>query len=238
MLPMILLRSTLGTWAVGAVRALTRRERRTTISARSGSFSEIRGTFPCWRFSASRRVRMGQRSDDGAGCGCCCCCWSLLVSVWWWWCWSKAKDSAIGALIIVAIISSAKSPLPASFWSLSSSPSARRTRGAPSIRTPAKTCRCVYEGGAMLISGFVLHSTNDWKVLRRLPSSPASPPAPPLGCVVQLSSSERWQLPVRWKDRYGSKASMIGLISGRDGCRARTSLSCSSRVRAVMFSTV
>lgn len=56
--------------------------------------------------------------------------------------------------------------------------------------------------------------------------------------MVQLSSSDRWQLPVRWKDKQGSRTSRIGLISARFGWRDRISLSCSSSERAVIFSTV
>lgn len=64
------------------------------------------------------------------------------------------------------------------------------------------------------------------------------PVRPPAVCAAQLSSSERWQLPTRRKERYGSRASRMGLISLRDWCLVRTSLSCSSRGRAVMLRTV
>lgn len=61
---------------------------------------------------------------------------------------------------------------------------------------------------------------------------------PPAVFDVQVSSSERWQLPTRRKDRYGSRASRMGLISVRDWFRVRTFLSCSSNGRPVMLRTV
>ena len=85
----------------------------------------------------------------------------------------------------------------------------------------------------MLISGLVLQRTRDWKVLRMLERRP-----PPPGFAVQPSSSWRRELPVCWKERCGSRASSMGLISVREGWRLATSLSSSSRDLAEMESTV
>lgn len=79
------------------------------------------------------------------------------------------------------------------------------------------------------MAGSVLHRTREEKVLRMLGIKPPE---------VQLSSSVRRVAPVRWKEWYDSRVSRMGLMSVREGLRARISFNRSSRVLAVIIRTV